>query len=103
MSNSGDSAAPSAQAAFTKLEGVAGETLKHLATMTKRARAAEKEAAELNDLMRRFTGNPREAGEVLTKLKQLEDENQDLRNRLDEGRAGVERLLAKIRFLENQR
>ena len=102
MSNSGDNGAPSVQDAFTHLEGVVGETLKELAVMRKRARAAEKEAAELNDLMRRFTGNPKEAGEVLTKLKHLEDENDDLRSRMDEGRAGVERLLAKIRFLENQ-
>jgi hypothetical protein len=57
----------------------------------------------LNALMRRFTGNPEEAGEVLTRLKNLEDENADLRQRLEQGRDGVERLLAKVRFLENQK
>ncbi len=39
---------------------------------------------------------------MLTRLKRLEAENADLRSRLTRGRAGVDRLLAKIRFLENQ-
>ena len=38
-----------------------------------------------------------------TRLKSLEVENADLTRRLDDGREGVERLLAKIRFLEEQR
>ena len=36
-------------------------------------------------------------------LRSLEEENQDLRGRLEKGRQGVERLLARIRFLEGQR
>ena len=40
---------------------------------------------------------------MLTRLDGLEEENQDLRGRLKRGRAGVDKLLAKIRFLEEQR
>ena len=44
-------------------------------------------------------GGPRE---MLDKLHILEEENQDLRRRLDEGREGVDRLLARVKFLEEQ-
>jgi hypothetical protein len=54
-------------------------------------------------LVKRFTGDDAEAGRMLTRMKGLEDENEDLRGRLKTGRAGVDRLLAKIRFLEEQR
>jgi predicted nuclease with TOPRIM domain len=57
---------------------------------------------ELSELVKRFTGDDAEAGLMLTRLKRLEDENADLRGRLDQGRAGVERMIARIRFLENQ-
>jgi hypothetical protein len=39
---------------------------------------------------------------MVSRLRALEEENADLRSRIDQGREGVERLLAKIRFLENQ-
>jgi predicted transcriptional regulator len=79
-----------------------GRALERLDTMTRRAEAAEKKSAELNDIMRRFTGNPEEAGDLLTRLKTLEDENEDLRVRIGRGREGVERLMARVRFMENQ-
>ena len=103
MSQPGDSGGQPAQDAFAALEGAVGQALERLADVTKRAEAAERKSAELNELMKRFTGNPAEAGEVLTRLKTLEDENTEFRGRLEQGRAGVERLMAKIRFLENQR
>ena len=103
MSKPGDNGGGPAEAAFAALEGAVGEALKRLAIATKRAEAAEKKSAELNQLMSRFTNSPAEAGEVLTRLKRLESENTELNRRLKEGRAGVERMLAKIRFLESQR
>ncbi len=42
-------------------------------------------------------GGPRE---MIAKLHILEEENRDLRRRLDEGRAGVDRLLSQVKFLE---
>jgi hypothetical protein len=44
-------------------------------------------------------GGPRD---MIAKLHILEEENRDLRRRLDEGREGVDRLLAQIKFLEEQ-
>jgi predicted nucleic acid-binding Zn-ribbon protein len=97
----GNGARP-AQEAFAALETAVGRALERLDTMTRRAEAAEKKSAELNDIMRRFTGNPEEAGDLLTRLKTLEDENEDLRVRIGRGREGVERLMARVRFMENQ-
>jgi hypothetical protein len=39
---------------------------------------------------------------MLTRLEKLESENQDLLFRVEKGKEGVERLLARIRFLEEQ-
>jgi predicted nuclease with TOPRIM domain len=77
------------------------QVLERLAYMSRRVRAAEERNAELDEIVRRFTGDQVEASRILTRLRALEQENRDLRRRLEEGRAGIERLLAKIRFLEN--
>ncbi len=70
-----------------------------------RARAVEAEGRErdLQELLRRFTGDPEEAGRLLGRLRALQAENEDLRERLAKGREGVERILARLRFLEDQR
>jgi hypothetical protein len=57
---------------------------------------------ELEELLRRFTAHEVEPGDTVSRLRELEAENADLRSRVDQARAGVERLLAKVRFLENQ-
>jgi len=90
------------KAAFKALEGAVGHILDRLADMTTRTEAAEAKGAELSELVKRFTGDDAEAGRMLTRLKRLEDENTDLRRRVEQGRAGVERMIARIRFLENQ-
>jgi predicted nuclease with TOPRIM domain len=89
--------------ALGALEGAVGRALDELARATARAEAAEARCTELGKLMKRFTGDEGEAGRLLTRLQRLEEENADLRSRVERGRAGVDRLLAKVRFLENQR
>ena len=37
---------------------------------------------------------------MIAKLNILEEENRDLRRRLEEGREGVARLLSQVKFLE---
>lgn len=102
MSNPGGDSGQLEREAFAVLERAVGRMLDGLAHMRKRVEAAEARSAELDELVRRFTGNQVETDGLLARLKQLEDDNMDLRGRLDEGRAGIDRLLAKIRFLENQ-
>ncbi len=102
MSKPADNGGASEEAAFAVLEGAVGRVLDHLTSMTQRVQAAEAKSAELSELVKRFTGDDAEAGRMLTRLKRLEAENGDLRRRLDEGRTGVERMIARISFLENQ-
>ncbi|MDH3272649.1 MAG: hypothetical protein OEN56_15030 [Gemmatimonadota bacterium] len=90
------------EASFARLEAAIGQLLDRLTTVRDRAEAAEAKNAELAQLVQRFTGNEHEAGQLMTRLKALEDENVELRGRLDRGRDGVDRMIARIRFLENQ-
>ena len=103
MSNTGGSGDRSDRAALTELESAVGGLLDRLADVSTRAEEAEGKSEELEELVKRFTGDDAEAGRMLTRLDGLEEENQDLRGRLKRGRAGVDKLLAKIRFLEEQR
>lgn len=102
MSKPADNGGPPEVQAFEALENAVSRALELLEAMEDRLAAAEAKSAELGEVVKRFTGDENEAGRILTRLHTLEDENGDLRRRLDEGREGVNRLLAKIRFLENQ-
>jgi hypothetical protein len=84
-----------------ELEGAIGDMLDRLAWMNERMTLEHEKSEELEDQLRRFTGHE-EPFEILSELRALKVENADLRSRIEQGREGVERLLAKIRFLENQ-
>jgi chromosome segregation ATPase len=102
VSNPGGNGAHPERAAFAALERAVGHTLDRLEGLNGRLARAEENGAELEELLRRFTGHEVEPGEIVARLRLLEEENLELRSRVDEARAGIERLLAKIRFLEDQ-
>jgi len=102
VSKPGDNGTPPEKQAFDALERAVSELLGHLEEMGERLLASEARGAELGEVVQRFTGDEGEADRILTRLSALEEENVDLRRRLEHGRDGVDRLLAKIRFLENQ-
>ena len=56
----------------------------------------------LEGLLKGVTSGEDGPREMIEKLHGLEEENRDLRNRLDQGRAGVERILARVKFLEEK-
>ena len=91
------------QTAFVGLEKIVEAALRHLAEVTRRAEIAEDRNAEFETLIKRFTGDESEAGQVLHRLAQLEEDNEDMCSQLEAGRDGVDKLIAKIRFLEEQR
>ena len=103
MSNSVDRAEQPERAAFQRLETAVEEVLWRLERARGRAEAAEARSAELEELLKRFSADGGAAGQLLTRLRTLETENEDLRSRMERGRESVERLLAQIRFLEGQR
>jgi predicted RNase H-like nuclease (RuvC/YqgF family) len=102
VSNPGGNGGQPEREAFAALESAVDQALNRLEQMQGRVRAAEARSSELDEVVRRFTGDEAEAGRILSRLRFLEEENADLKGRLAEGRAGVDRLLSKIRFLENQ-
>jgi predicted nuclease with TOPRIM domain len=102
VSNPGGNGASRERQPFDELERAIGDMLDRLTWMNDRMSLAEEKSEELEELLRRFTGHEVEPGDMVSKLRKLEEENSDLRARVDQGREGVERLLAKIRFLENQ-
>ena len=88
--------------AFDELEAMvvrAAGQLKDLRADLKRSRA---EGVETKELLRQFTEGEEDPAQMLTRLEKLESENQDLLFRVKKGKEGVERLLARIRFLEEQ-
>ena len=91
------------QAVFQVLERTVGLAVEELRALRTRATEAEARGAELGELLQRFTGDEAAAGRLLTRLRALEEENTELRRRLEKGREGVERMLARLRFLEDQR
>lgn len=103
MSNPGVRKQRPEREAYKALERAAAKALKRLQELRSRTEDAEARSAELQELLKRFTADEGEAGRLLTRLRNLEAENADLRARLEKGREGVDRMLARVRFLEEQR
>ena len=103
MSNPEGSGERPERVALQQLERAVGEALVRMDGLRGRAEQAETKNGELSELLRRFLGDDAEAGRLLTRLQSLEAENADLKARLARGREGVERMLARLRFLEDQR
>ena len=102
MSNAGGNGAQPERAALDALEDAIGDVLDRVTWLHDRVALSRDKSEELEELLRRFTGDEVDAGQIIARLRQLEHENADLRSRIDQGRAGIDRLLAKIRFLEGQ-
>lgn len=103
MSNSGGRVEQPEREAFQKLETAIEEVLWRLERARGRAATAEARNTELEELLKRFSKDEAAPAQLLTRLRTLETENEDLRSRMEQGRESVERLLAQIRFLEGQR
>ncbi len=88
--------------AFDQLEEAVDSAVSRLRELRTNLSEAQDEGWELKELLRQFTEGEEEPTRLLTKLKDLEAENNQLLERLQRGKEGVERLLARIRFLEEQ-
>ncbi len=63
---------------------------------------AERRIIELQELFQGFTSGDRAPEDMLDRLRTSERENKELHLRLERARNAVDRVLAKIRFLEEQ-
>lgn len=61
---------------------------------------AEGRVRDLEGLLARFARGEEDPAGLARRLEGLREENDELRRRLTEGAEGVDRLLARIRFLE---
>jgi phage shock protein A len=86
-----------------RLEAAVDAALSQVQTLRKQVRTAESRSSELETLLERYSSGDEKPGEAAERVRALEQENGELRSRLEQGREGVERLLARIRFLEEQR
>ena len=103
MSNPAGNGEGLEQAAFIELERIVDAALRHLGEVTRRAEMAEDRNAECEALIKRFAGDEGDAGQVLHRLAELEEDNEDMRSRLEAGQVSVDKLIAKIRFIEEQK
>ena len=103
MSNPAGNGEGLEQTAFIELERIVDAALRHLGEVTRRAEMAEDRNAEFESLIKRFAGDEGDAGQVLHRLAELEEDNENMRSRLEAGQVSVDKLIAKIRFMEEQK
>ena len=104
MSTSDDRArAEAAEAGLAGLERAVARALDRIGALESGLEAARARRDEVEELLARMADGDENPADMQHRMNVLERENAELRRRLDEGREGVERLLAKIRFLEEQR
>ncbi len=93
---------PPDQEEFRRLEEAVEASLAKIGTLQDDLSRARGQVADMEGLLRKFTGGEEDPSRLLGRLRGLEEENRVLLHRLQKGKEGAERLLARIRFLEEQ-
>jgi chromosome segregation ATPase len=88
---------------FKELDGVVARALDELAELRRQADESQLRCGELETLLDSFRSGDENPADMKARLNRLEAENRDLHERIGRGREAVERLIARIRFLENQK
>ena len=88
--------------AVKRLENAVNAALKQVETLRGDIVRMRTQGEALESLLKGVTSSEEGPRELIEKIHIIEEENRDLRSRLDEGRAGVERLLARVKFLEEK-
>ena len=101
MSSNGSEGADTA--ALERLQAAVLAAVAKIDGLRQKVSHAETQGAELDEMLRGVTAGDQSPSEMIDRLHILEEENRDLRERLFEGRTSVDRLLARIQFLEDQR
>jgi predicted nuclease with TOPRIM domain len=87
---------------FKDLDGAVARALDELEQLRRRADESQLRCGELETLLDSFRTGDENPADMKARLNRLEAENRDLHERIARGREAVERLIARIRFLENQ-
>jgi hypothetical protein len=86
-----------------QLEQAVEKALVRIRDLETRLGDAERRATALDQVFTTAAGGEERPSVLMDRVKQLEAENEDMKERLARGLESVERLLARIRFLEEQR
>ena len=89
--------------ALKRLDGVVDRALSQIGKLETGLQSAVEGVERAEHLLADFRAGSEDPVQMKTRLDRLEVENEDMRERLEAGRASVERLIARIRFLEEQR
>lgn len=104
MSNrGGELSAASRVPALDPLETAVERAVEEVRAVRERAAEAEARAERNEQLLRQFVDGREDPGALASRVAELEAENESLRARIEQGREGVDRMLASIRFLEDRR
>lgn len=104
MSSVGSSSLPSRPPAeWAHLELAVRRLLDEHQELQRRAHLAEGRARELETALKEMAGGQLDPIALAKRVDALEAENRDLKNRLDEARETVQRIIARIEFMEEER
>lgn len=87
-------------AGIAALEGAVDRMLDRIRELEETVRKTNRRRQEVEVLLQRMTTGDEDPARMSDRIRVLEAENADLRGRLGDGREGVERLLARVRYLE---
>ena len=94
--------APGASEPFARLESAVRRLVRQSAELRAELRSARKRNEELMELLAPVAEGEAGPESVVERLRAAEDERRELDRRLGRGREVVERMMARIRFLEDQ-
>ena len=102
MSRPEGSAKGDGKAAFKRLDGAIDRALGEVRDLRARVAEVEKRNGELEALMARFDSGSESPKEFVARIRTVEAENDDLKQRLEKSREAVSRILSRVRFMEEQ-
>ena len=85
------------------LEEAIDRLIEELRAARREAEAARERADRGDQLLREFVDGKQDPAALAERAKEVEAQNEELRDRIRRGREGVDRILASIRFLEDRR
>ena len=89
--------------ALDALEKAVAAALSEIQSLKDQLASSQAKNATAEAVLQKSTQNEGASLDLMDHLGVLQTENDDFRARLEQGREAVDRLLAKIRFLEEQR
>ena len=94
--------APDASEPFARLESAVRRLIRQSAELRAELRTARQRNQELMELLAPIAEGEAGPESMIERLRAAEDGRRELEGRLERGREVVERMMARIRFLEDQ-